>query len=107
MFCVSQTVAKSLAGKKLVQFNASDTAFGPRGLVACKPALLPCLDTLERAYFCNNGLSEHAGKSRDELIAHATSHCADRQRLHSRTCAKGRSRSSADALTRSEYVLPR
>ena len=59
-----QAVAKSLAGKKLVQFNASDNAFGPRGLVACKPALLPCLDTLERAYFCNNGLSEHAGADR-------------------------------------------
>lgn len=63
-----QTVAKSLAGKKLVQFNASDNAFGPRGLVACKPALLPCLDTLERAYFCNNGLSEHAGALRSAVV---------------------------------------
>jgi Ran GTPase-activating protein (RanGAP) involved in mRNA processing and transport len=69
-----QTVAKSLAGKKLVQFNASDNAFGPRGLVACKPALLPCLDTLERAYFCNNGLSEHAGESCDEFIIRAAIH---------------------------------
>jgi hypothetical protein len=65
---VAQAVAKSLAGKKLVQFNASDNAFGPRGLVACKPALLPCLDTLERAYFCNNGLSEHAGEFAERTL---------------------------------------
>ena len=98
-----QTVAKSLAGKKLVQFNASDNAFGPRGLVACKPALLPCLDTLERAYFCNNGLSEHAGESCDELIIYAAFHTTIR-RLHSRTCATGRTGNTTIALTRSGYV---
>lgn len=65
---VIEAVATSLKGKKLVQFNASDNAFGPRGLVACKPAIVGALDTLERAYFCNNGLSEHAGKLMTEIF---------------------------------------
>lgn len=59
---VMSTVVESLVGKPLVQLNASDNAFGPRGVVACKPALVSALDTLERVYFCNNGLSSEAGK---------------------------------------------
>ena len=65
---VIEAVATSLKGKKLVQFNASDNAFGPRGLVACKPAIVGALGTLERAYFCNNGLSEHAGELMTEIF---------------------------------------
>eukprot|EP01045_Picozoa_sp_COSAG04_P001030 COSAG04_NODE_30_length_35898_cov_42.288053_29_plen_385_part_00 len=65
---VIETVCRALEGKKLVQFNASDNAFGPRGVVACKPALLPALDTLQRVYFCNNGLSEEAGRLMAEIL---------------------------------------
>jgi hypothetical protein len=65
---VMTIVCESLVGKPLVQFNASDNAFGPRGVVACKPALISALGTLERVYFCNNGLSAEAGAIMAEIL---------------------------------------
>ena len=45
--------------------GCSDNALGPPGVRKCAGGLAS-LDTLERVYFCNNGLSAEAGTVRPQ-----------------------------------------
>ena len=73
-----QTICDSIVGNKLVELNVSDNALGSKGVIACK-SLIVC-KSLQRLYFCNNGMSADACVLISELLLEGG--CAPLTALH-------------------------
>lgn len=71
-------ICDGIVGNDLIELNVSDNALGSKGVIACKE-LIVC-KTLQRLYFCNNGMSADACVLISELLLDGG--CAPLTALH-------------------------
>mmetsp|Transcript_22072 Transcript_22072/g.21330 ORF Transcript_22072/g.21330 Transcript_22072/m.21330 type:complete len:491 (-) Transcript_22072:355-1827(-) len=61
-----KTICDSIVGNDLIELNVSDNALGSKGVTACQSVII--CKTLQRLYFCNNGMSADACVLISELL---------------------------------------
>ena len=59
-------ICDGIVGSNLIELNVSDNALGSKGVIACKELII--CKTLQRLYFCNNGMSADACVLISELL---------------------------------------